>query len=359
MKKVLVCALAALFLMASCVNAFAAATYTTTTTYITDDSGEKLKVTTNVTDVDEGTMVTYLAYKEATPGEGPTDSNIKFIDQKTADSTGVKFEYTTAKDNLTGVTVKSGSNATDQTGMPYTEDESNRVRTITVTCGDDSDTITLPTATTASVITTKIAVKENYTLETATFTATGSEAPTDIKSSIGYTGSYITITDSAALTGNGAIAITVAAPVLSEATVSDVIGGHFNGFEDGLPVNKMTVFGKAGADIASVNEPTKEWTGKTVKGWGGIVVLEIKPDDTATTVPKTAADLVANDSAVVYPAHYRGADGSFAVQLVDKVSKISESNMYACIYVVSTDGAVTYGDVIHFAPITDTATQPE
>lgn len=345
MKKVLVCALAVLFLMASCVNAFAAATYTTTTTYVTEGDTTKLKVETNVTDVTEGTMVTYLAYKEETTGEGPTDENIKFIDQQTAGSAGsVKFEYTTEMGNLTGMTVKSGSDAADQTDA-YEEDEADRVRTIKVTCGDDSDTLKLPTDVTNSAVSTDIDTKTNYTVETATFTASADGATAvDIMSSIDYSGGKIAITDSSTIGSNGTITIALKAP--ATATVEDVAKGQYSGYSDGKAAHKMTMFAKAGSNVASKEAPDREWEGEKVKGWGGIVVLETNDK------PENADALVGNTSAKVYPAHFRGDDGSFAVQLVDKTQKMGTKKMYACIYVVSSDGIVTYSNVQEFVPLT-------
>lgn len=344
MKKVLVCALAALFLMASCVNAFAAATYTTTTTYVTEGDTTKLKVETNVSGVGDGTMVTYLAYKEA-DGEGPTDDNIKFIDQQTADTTGsVKFEYTTEMGNLTGMTVKSGSDAADQTAA-HEEAEADRVRTITVTCGDDSDILKLPTEVTNSAVSTNIDTKADYEVTAATFTAsTDGATAVDIKDSINYDGEKITITDSSSIGINGAIVITLKAP--ATATVEDVAKGQYSGHSDGDAAHKMTMFAKAGSNVADKNEPEKEWTGKTVRGWGGIVVLETNDK------PETPDELVGGLSAKVYPAHFRGDDGSFAVQLVDKTQQMGTKKMYACIYVVSSDGIVTYSDVQEFEPLT-------
>lgn len=348
MKKVLVCALAALFLMASCVNAFAA-TYTTTTTYVTEGEGNeattKLKVETNVGGVDEGTMVTYLAYKLGDGDEGPTDDNIKFIDQQTADSTGsVNFEYTTDVGNLTGMTVKSGSDAAEQT-VAHEEAEADRVRTITVTCGDGGDTLKLPTEVTNSAVSTNIDTKADYEVTEATFTAsTDGATAVDIKSSIDYSGDKIAITDSSSIGSNGAIVITLKAP--ATATVKDVATGQYSGYSGGDAAHKMTMFAKADSNVASKEEPEKEWEGKTVRGWGGIVVLETNDK------PENADALVGNTSAKVYPAHFRGEDGSFAVQLVDKTQKMGTQKMYACIYVVSSDGIVTYSDVQEFEPLT-------
>lgn len=337
MKKVLVCALAALFLMASCVNAFAA-TYSTTTSYVTDNDGTKLKVSTNVTDVAEGTMVTYLAYK----GEEPNDETITYIDQQTADSNGVKFEYTTDEANLTGVTVKSGSDEADQTDKPYVEDESARVRTIKVVCGDDESKVCLPTEAGSNIVkSTIIATKKDYKVASATFKKDDETEGKDVKSLVDYTGETIKITDDTKLLGNGTLTITLEEP--EKATVADDASGIYNGHSDGVPADKMTMFGKADGSVES--DPTKEWSDKKVKGWGGIVVLETE------TEPANAEALVNDTNAKVYPAHFRGNDGSFAVQLVDKTQKMGETTMYACIYVVSPSGNVTYSKVHKFEPL--------
>ena len=75
-KKIVCAALMLSILAMSSMGAFAAVTSST-------EYGETgfITVTTTVDGVAEGDTVTYIAYKEATTGEGPTDSNIAYIDQ--------------------------------------------------------------------------------------------------------------------------------------------------------------------------------------------------------------------------------------------------------------------------------------
>jgi hypothetical protein len=89
-------------------TAFAAVTTQTVTKY-SSDAGTT--VTSTVSGLTEGSMVTYLAHKDAAVSE--TGDNIVYIGQETVDSTkSAKFEYTVKDINTAGTyaTVKYGSN---------------------------------------------------------------------------------------------------------------------------------------------------------------------------------------------------------------------------------------------------------
>lgn len=322
MKKVLVCALAALFLMASCLTAFATPEYVTTTSYVTEAGVTSLNVETVVTGAEADTMLTYLAYK----GEAATDETVVFIDQKTADgSNPVEFSYTTAESNLTGVTVKFGTSA--EGGSPITEPEADRTRVINVTVVDGGNAaITLPTEVGTSVNVTEIAVPTGYELTSAVI------GETDVASLIDITSGVVIVTDGAALVDGSTIIITLEEPYKYPVAVTEPNEGHFNGFEDGLPVEKMTVFGKADTDMAV-----------DAGDWGGMLLS------------RNSGDFKYGDEGVeIYPAKYRGADGSFAVQLVNKGDKeLTTNTWYARIYVKASTGNYAYSDVVVFEPIVD------
>lgn len=321
MKKVLVCALAALFLMASCLTAFAETPeYVTTTSYVTEDGVTSLNVRTVVSGATNGTMLTYLAYT----GDSATDDTVKFIDQKTSDGSDVVFDYTTAKENLTNVTVKFGTSAEDN-AYPITEDEAARTRVINVVVVDGgNDSIVLPTATSTGVYATDIAVTSGYTVETAVI------GSTDVANLIDIDSGYVKVTDDAALVDGATITITLEEPYSYTPVVTEPASGHFNSFEAGLPVEKMTVFGKADTDVAVTGD------------WGGMLLSE-----SAEGLEYGATDVQ------IYPAKYRGEDGSFAVQLVNKGDKeLTTKTWYARIYVKSSTG-ITYSDVVEFEPIVE------
>lgn len=329
MKKVLVCALAALFLMASCLTAFAAEmpSYVTTTSYVTEDGVTSLNVETIVTGAAADTMLTYLAYT----GAAATDETVVFIDQKTADgSNSVEFSYTTAKENLTGVTVKFGTSDDSVAGYPKTEPEADRTRVINVTVvGGESAAITLPTEVGTSVNATTIAVGTGYTVKTAVI------GETDVANLIDIDSGYVKVTDDDALVNGSTITITLEAPYTFNPIVEATNSGHFTGYEGGEPVEKMTVFGKATSDFDEMEENFD---------WGGMLLSS-----------NSEGLEYGAEGVQIYPAKYRGEDGSFAVQLVNKDAanmELTTQTWYARVYVRSTTG-ITYGPVRTFAPIVE------
>lgn len=121
MKKVLVCALAVFFLLASCSTAFAAEV-TTTTTYVAGDSS-KMTVTTIVTGATEGKMYTFLA----TNGEKNAE-NVVAADQKTVGTDGnLEFTYTGNTTDFISLSAFSGNNENNNMSS-----ESGLARSVTV-----------------------------------------------------------------------------------------------------------------------------------------------------------------------------------------------------------------------------------
>lgn len=318
MKKVLVCALAALFLMASCLTAFATPAYVTTTSYVTEDGVTSLNVKTVVTGAEDDTMLTYLAYT----GEAATDETVVFIDQKTADGEPVEFNYTTAESNLTGVTVKFGTSDEDE-AYPITEAEAARIRVINVAVVDGgNDSIVLPTATSTGVYATDITVPSGYELVSAVIGETNVASLIDIASGV------VKVTDAAALVNGATITITLEEPYSYDPEVTETVAGHYNGYDAGDPAEKMTVFGKADTDIA-VN----------AGDWGGMILSENADFDIDTV------------GVQIFPAKYRGENGEFAVQLINKGDKeLTNRTWYARVYVKSTTG-IAYGPVHEFEAI--------
>lgn len=325
MKKVLVCALAALFLMASCLTAFASTpTYVTTTTYVMTDAGEKLQVNTNVSGADEGTMLTYLAYT----GVEANDNSIVYIDQQTADSNKTaSFGYTTAKGNLTGVTVKYGSSVSDTA-----TDGNYNVRTVTVSYREvPAVTLTLPTEASETVTTgikTGITVNE-YESWSATIDGV---ADTNSIATVDEATGEIIIYDNKALSDGAAIVVETVDPIVIPVPEPDtglVETGSFTGYESGEPVEKMTMFGYA--------------TGATLEdNWGGIIV---GTDYNAVDEYEIGDDV---EGVNEYRALYKNSEGAFAVQLVNK-SGNSEfikdgTTWYGKIY-VGNEGGYGYSDV--------------
>ena len=125
-KKIVCAALMLSILAMSSMGAFAAVTSSTAYVAGTND----VTVTTVVDGVEAGDTVTYLAYKEATEGEGPTDSNIAYIDQVTLDAGDIEnvdeytFVYTTTTDKIgTGSVVKQAGLKADGSAITLATDE--------------------------------------------------------------------------------------------------------------------------------------------------------------------------------------------------------------------------------------------
>lgn len=346
MKKVLVCALAALMLMTTCMSALASTplSYITTTSYVVDGSDTKLQVKTTVSNASANEMLTYLAHTEATP----TDDTIVYIDQQTADgSTPVEFSYTTTKvanvAALAGVTVKSGSSALDSANN-LTTDTINAKRVITVTYDSQSDTLTLPTEQTNAIYPVEITIPANMEISSAKL------GDIDVMSLVSADNGAVSIKDDALfMNASNTIVITATPKERIESAVSSVIGksGRFKYVVDDpatdidettTPVEKLTMFGKAITDIDS--------------NFGGMIV---------TTDSNVAADnnafVLGANNVTDYPAINKSSDGYFAVQLLNVTGEkdLTNGGYYARIYVRNYEGTVVYSDTVAFEAVEEPA----
>lgn len=321
MKRILVCALAAMILMASCLTAFAAPTYTTTTSYVKVNDVEYLQVSSTVINATEGDMITFLAYDE-NAGDTIEDNEVVYIDQKTvpADRT-LNFTYNTDKAKLTGVDLKFG---TDGDAAPA-GDANVPSRTYTVSYKNATYTVVVPTAAVVdTVITTDLVLVTGEKLATATY------GGANVLSAVSTADGKITIQDSTDFNG-GTIVVT------SEATIEPIdpptinndktLSAVFAKEVDGKLEETLTVFGYAISDLAT--------------GWGGIVVS--KDADAIDAYKDGDADADVD----VYEALYKGIDGDFAVQLVNKTGTedLTAGPVYACIYVTNSQHTA-YGDTL-------------
>ena len=110
--KVLAALVAATTICAASATAFADGTFTTTTTY--DVATGLAKVESKVTGVEVGEEVAFLVTKD---GSAVTDTNILYIDQKTATATTETFTFATDAANAKGsAVVKFGSTKTASSG---------------------------------------------------------------------------------------------------------------------------------------------------------------------------------------------------------------------------------------------------
>lgn len=107
-----VLALTVALLVSSAVVSFAA-TYTTTTTYLNQDT---IEVTSVASGLASGDMATYVAYNN----DGFNEANAVYIDQATANETGeVSFTYQTSSDNVKATVKFGGSTETEAKGAEF------------------------------------------------------------------------------------------------------------------------------------------------------------------------------------------------------------------------------------------------
>ncbi|MBQ6999159.1 MAG: hypothetical protein IJN62_05165 [Clostridia bacterium] len=322
MKKVLVCALAALFLMATCLTAFAEPV--TTTAYVDD----KLVVTTTVTDATNGDMLTYLAYEGDAAAAPASDDDIVYIDQQTfVEGKTTTFSYTTDKDAWVGTVVKSGSSAADV--ETYVTTLEGRNITVTVNDGDTVTTknYTLPSQNAGTYV-TDIAVA-NVEIDTVTVNDAVASEVADVQNG------KIVIVDNG-LADDAVIVITMKVPDTFDPAVSLGKGKSFvtKDAED-KDVEKLTVFGEVKTDVAEASG-----------NWGGILITKVADSATEDNFKIGAANVTD------YAAKARAGEANvytFAVQLVNYGAlELTTAPLWARVYSVDANGDYAYGAPIAF-----------
>lgn len=292
MKKVLVCALAVFFLMASCSTAFAAATTTTTTAYVSGNPDE-MTVTTTVEGAAEGSMYTFLVTDDVKSDNDKT--NVVAADQQTIDTDGTaEFTYTGKTTAVTSLVAYSGNNVT----ASLTTDNT-LTRTVTIAYEGatlDNTTLILP------------AYVSNETTIPFTAFVPYNKKITSVKvggTDLGYANGSIKDSDFA---DDATLTVTLEDATESSIDTDTIVGRTFwrqNGDE------VLTVFAKIKSLI-----PDTEFG------------IELQIDNGAWTK---------------YVAKGCGSDGSFAVQLINKVADGLADN--ADFYNKSVKARVYYGGV--------------
>lgn len=311
MKKVLVCALAVLFLMASCTTVFAA-NIVTTTTY---DEGATLDannmvVTTVVTEVANGTMISFLAKN----GE-----DYVYADQYTSDgNTPTVFTYQGPKESISSVEVLSGSNAPGAGLYEQPLSEEGYVRVINVVVNDHEDANTvlyLPTYEEGTTYTFGLEVDADLEFGSATLN------DTDTAIAMTQHGNVFTFTDSEEFTNGATFNMNLHTVV--DVSISAVTTGSFVAND----VEKLTVFAK-------VTAPENcEY---------GVILSNTTNSESDLTYSSTTPGVK------TYAALGKGADGSFAIQLVNQtgVLELTEGDWVARVYVEDSNGEYIYSDVV-------------
>lgn len=317
MKKVLVCALAALFLMATCLTAFATVSYETTTAYNSDGN---IEVTTQATSDTNGEMVTYLAYT----GDSATEESIVYIDQQTYYGEALTFSYVMDDEKLSTVTVKSGSSsANTATDMEL------GARKITVKAENQDDYVFyLPETVGTHAETTKITVPEGYSL--------ANDTPAYVRNVEGT----VTITDNAELINNTEITVTFKINAVPDAPVVIEEGSYGNSFtrydENNEPKEEvLAVLGIVTTDATPAAD---------VNACGIVLSLDLD----AISADEITVD---GEEIVEYKAFAKNSAGYFAIQLVNQNMDaehigLAQNDYYARVYAQNSIGERVYGPVI-------------
>ncbi len=127
--KTLITVITVVCMLVTCTTAFAAATANTVTQYLGDTN---VKVTSTISGVAPGTMVTYLAGVDGNDEGTTLDAyEIKYINQYTSDGSNIPVEYSITGDGWTAGTqiteVKYGSSDVAVAGELNAEDATNDV----------------------------------------------------------------------------------------------------------------------------------------------------------------------------------------------------------------------------------------
>ncbi len=319
MKKVLVCALAVLFLMASCTTVFAAGIQTTTT-YANGLDDDDMVVTTVVTDVAEDTMISFLAEN----GEG----EYVYADQQTSDGDETVFEYKGPKESISSVKVLSGSNAQDDAELyELLLSEEGYVRKIEVVVDgyENADTtLYLPTYKAETTYTFELAIEADLEFDSATLNASYTTI------NMNQSENLFTFFDSEDFKDGDIFNMTF--KTVDDISITDVTTGSFATVEG----DTLTVFAK-------VTAPTNDY---------GIIVYQVDDEDGRLEEDELADlenTLVYGGDCKTYAALGKGADGSFAIQLVNKTGELelTEGRWVARVYVADSNGEYVYSDVVN------------
>jgi len=296
MKKVLVCALAVFFLMASCSTAFAA-TITTSTAYATNS--DEITVTTIVDGAASTDMISFLAYK----GETKNKDDLVYADQQTGATT--TFRYNAKANEIATTDIQLGT--TSATAFdPAIVSLDGEIRNVNVTLnGETKATVILPEEVNGS---TTFVV--NLTLASNQTFASAKVGDTTLTAE--YSNGKLTINDDVSITNNCTIAVTATEAVV-ERTITGIESARF-------------VAKYASEYIAEGNE-----------------VLTVFAKITYNSGDKYGVKIGTSEAtAVAYEAKGIGSDGEFAIQLVNEKEEkeLTEGTWYAWVYITDAEGTV-------------------
>lgn len=346
LKVMLSTVVAAATLVTCSMSAFAAATYTTTTTYNGDGT---INVSSTVSGLDSATEeVTYLVFK----GYVPDADNIVYIDQGAASGNQKTFSFNTYSDDI-GATVKFGA-ATTTTFNPNAASDSSiqnpgaatpgTGNTITVNIIGDGKVAAFGQQVSNGGTVLTSASNVVFTVDPGVNCTVSGNGATSTTGTVSRVGRYISVTGLSA--GATTVEITFTSINVSNANIST--GTTPQRVKAATDKNYITTFG-----TIDFGDSTAEYGILMSKT---ITAIQCVDDSVGST---TAAQLF--DSAVSYnkdnafsaSAAYKfkalgkGTNGAFAVKLVDGGKNIIDdaSPYYVRTYVKTSTG-VKYGAVV-------------
>lgn len=317
-----------------------AATFTTTTTYNTTDSS-KVDVKSTIIGADANDQITYLAYDATKNGGVPVGgetSNIVYIDQAAADSSGkCEFLYTAEISKIGKTDVKFGAGKTSSITVDVNDPDADSIDTYTVNIVGENKTIVKNTPYVLPIIAGKriSSITLNGTPINASIIIGNKYSFPNVIGGDVLTINYEDIATSSGITKGGAP--TVKPPVLNEVTPA---------------ANEITTFNKVNVSTADA--------AKTVEY--GILFSKTV---TVPTFSGNFADLTSGtmspnvvkgtgNAVIKYKALGVGSNGIFAVRLINGTSGYLSGTVGAKYYtrpylVIDGDYAgATYGDVTTF-----------
>lgn len=302
-----------------------AITSSTTTTYDTTatDGSVKIAVTTSVTGAAEGDKITYLVHKKDAVLASLADSEIVYIDQKTAGSDGsvAPFTYKTASTNI-GSTILVG-------GSALTSPVSDAMPGYVIIKNESGDEIAYGKIDSASQLV------GNDTLVKVTYTST-SIPVIDSISSVSTKG--VNIDDIMFLSASDGFFISGSAIDSSAATtitvktgssIIDTLGANSTTYEE---LTAISSYGKIIGDSST---------------YGVVFSTDRNAIETLNTAPTyifTGDEFTADfNSCVAFPALGKGLDGTFVVQLANS-GFTPGTTYYTRVYKCDND-TYSYGSV--------------
>lgn len=290
-------------------SAFAEITSSTTTTY--NKTTKDISVSTTIDGANEGDKITYLVHKKSAALASLADTDIVYIDQKTAGSGGsvTPFSYKTASTNI-GSTILVGGSAIDAPKTGVT------VPGYVNVSGSDGTVLAIGTITTDSTTVDSQSLVKVVLDSSLNISKISTINDNDATDSLCFVGdANVLWLDKSLLATDSATNIVVE---LNTASILNILGLNATKYGNDN-VDAVSAFGQV------VGSPDEY----------GIVfsTSEIK-DDAEVTALGTDTDL-SNGAVVAFPSLGKNGEGKFVVQLVD--SSLSGKTLHARVYTKTGD----------------------